>query len=29
LKAIEVLPKLTEDVMKRVDEVVGKPEREE
>jgi len=29
LKALEVLPKLTEDVMKRVDEIVGKPEREE
>jgi len=29
LKALDVLPKLTEDVMKRVDEVVGKPEREE
>jgi len=29
LKALEVLPKLTEEVMKRVDEVVGKPEVEE
>jgi voltage-dependent potassium channel beta subunit len=29
LKALEVLPKLTEEVMKRVDEIVGKPEREE
>ncbi len=29
MKALEVLPKLTEDVMKRVDEVVGKPEVEE
>ena len=29
MKALEVLPKLTEDVMKRVDEVVGKPEKEE
>ncbi len=29
LKALDVLPKLTEEVMKRVDEVVGKPEREE
>jgi len=28
LKALEVLPKLTEDVMKRVDEIVGKPERD-
>jgi voltage-dependent potassium channel beta subunit len=29
LKALEVLPKLTEDVMKQVDEIVGKPEVEE
>jgi voltage-dependent potassium channel beta subunit len=29
LKALEVLPKLTEDVMKQVDEIVGKPEIEE
>ena len=29
LKAIEVLPKLTEDVMNQVDKIVGKPEREE
>lgn len=29
LKALEVLPKLTEDVMKRVDKIVGKPESEE
>jgi voltage-dependent potassium channel beta subunit len=29
LKALEVLPKLTEDVMKKVDEIVGKPEKEE
>jgi voltage-dependent potassium channel beta subunit len=29
LKALEVLPKLTEDVMKQVDKIVGKPEREE
>lgn len=26
LKALEVLPKLTEDVMKRIDKIVGKPE---
>jgi voltage-dependent potassium channel beta subunit len=29
LKALEVLPKLTEDVMERVDKIVGKPEIEE
>ena len=29
LKALEVLPKLSEKVMKRVDEIVGKPEEEE
>ncbi len=29
MKALEVLPKLTEDVMKRVDEIVGKPERDD
>ncbi len=29
MKALDVLPKLTEDVMKRVDEVVGKAEEEE
>jgi len=29
LKALEVLPKLTEDVMNQVDKIVGKPEREE
>jgi aryl-alcohol dehydrogenase-like predicted oxidoreductase len=29
MKALEVLPKLTEDVMKRVDEIVGKPAEEE
>lgn len=29
MKALEVLPKLTEDLMKRVDEIVGKPENEE
>lgn len=29
LKALEVLPKLTEDVMKQVDKIVGKPEDEE
>jgi voltage-dependent potassium channel beta subunit len=29
MKALEVLPKLTEDVMKRVDEILGKTEEEE
>jgi voltage-dependent potassium channel beta subunit len=29
LKALEVLPKLTDDVMKKVDKIVGKPEEEE
>jgi len=29
LKALELLPKLTDDVMKRVDKIVGKPEIEE
>jgi voltage-dependent potassium channel beta subunit len=29
LKALEVLPKLSEDVMKQVDKIVGKPERDE
>jgi voltage-dependent potassium channel beta subunit len=29
MKALEVLPKLTEDVMKRVDEILGKPAKEE
>jgi voltage-dependent potassium channel beta subunit len=29
LKALEVLPKLSADVMKRVDEIVGKPEENE
>ncbi len=29
LKALEVLPKLSEDVMKRVDGIVGKPEAQE
>jgi voltage-dependent potassium channel beta subunit len=29
LKALEVMPKLTDEVMKRIDGIVGKPEREE
>lgn len=29
LKALEVLPKLTEEVMKQIDRIVGKPENEE
>lgn len=29
MKALDVLPKLTEDVMKRVDEIVGRPQKED
>jgi hypothetical protein len=29
MKALEVLPKLTEDVMERVNKIVGKPKEEE
>ena len=29
MKALDILPKLTPDVLKRVDEIVGKPEEEE
>ena len=29
LKALEVMPKLTEDVMKRIDKIIGKPGEEE
>ena len=29
IKALEVLPKLTEEIMKRIDKIVGKPEEEE
>lgn len=29
LKALDILPKLTPDILKRVDEIVGKPEEEE